>query len=355
MRIGIYDPYLDDMGGGEKYMLSIASCLSKNNEVSIFWDKKSDLDAVLSRFKIDLSKIKVVGNIFSKHVFLSKRLLESKKYDVIIVLSDGGIPVLLSKKLFIHIQQPLPFVHTNVRTKIKLSRVSQVFVNSQFTKNFVDRELGVDSLIIYPPVDLKPRDLKKENIILHVGRFRVANVGVSDYKKQSVMLGVFKKMINNGLKNWKFVIASGVRNEDLGEFEKMKKTTDGYPIEFMMNKSNDELWEIYSKAKIYWHASGFGEDLKKHPEFSEHFGISTVEAMGAGAVPVVINAGGQKEIIDAGFNGYLWDTLEELENYTLELIAEPKKLVKMSKEVRKRADYFAGDRFCSEIQKMVNS
>ena len=36
MRIGIFDPYLDTLSGGEKYMLSIASCLVQEYEVFIF-------------------------------------------------------------------------------------------------------------------------------------------------------------------------------------------------------------------------------------------------------------------------------------------------------------------------------
>ena len=33
MKIAIYSPYLDTLGGGEKYMLTIAEILSFNNEV----------------------------------------------------------------------------------------------------------------------------------------------------------------------------------------------------------------------------------------------------------------------------------------------------------------------------------
>lgn len=353
MHIGVYDPYLDDMGGGEKYMLTIASCLSDKNHVNIFWDKKSDLDVVLSRFSIDLSKVKLVPNIFSKHIFLSKRIFESKKYDAIITLSDGSIPILLSKKLFIHMQQPLPMLHPTLRNRLKLSRVAKVFCNSYFTKSYIDRELGIDSIVIYPPVALHPKKTKKENIILHVGRFRVANVKNSDYKKQQIMIDEFKKMVKKGLKGWKFVVAAGVREEDILEFEKMQKSAKGYPIEFLINKSNDDLWEIYSKAKIYWHASGFGENLEKHPEAAEHFGISTVEAMGAGAVPVVINAGGQMEIIEDGMNGFLWSDLSELKEKTLLLIKDSDVLEKMSKESVKRAKDFGAKRFCEEITKMV--
>ena len=50
MRIGIYDPYLDTLSGGEKYMLSAASCLAKEHKVFIFWDKDKDPEWGLDRF-----------------------------------------------------------------------------------------------------------------------------------------------------------------------------------------------------------------------------------------------------------------------------------------------------------------
>ena len=167
------------------------------------------------------------------------------------------------------------------------------------------------------------------------------------------MVEEFKKMVKKGLREWKFVVVSGVQDAHKREFDKLKTMAAGYRIEFLVNKSNNELWDIYSIAKIYWHASGYGEDLEKHPEAAEHFGISTVEAMGAGAVPIVFNAGGQKEIVGDNINGFLWNTLSELEEKTLLLTAENKILETMSKEGIKRAKDFAGDRFCDEIKRMI--
>lgn len=364
MKIGIYDPYLDDLGGGEKYMLSIAECLSKEHDVRIFWDEKKDLDLVLQRFTIDLSRVKVAPNIFDSDFGFLRRLNESKKYDAIIVLSDGSIPFVFSKKLFIHLQQPIPKAKKNgLRNAIKKTRATRVFCNSYFSKSFVDRQLGVESIVIYPPVSLKPKKVKKENIILHVGRFRARDVrtvvnGVSmpvgDYKKQSVMIEEFKKIAKK-IPGWKFILATGVKPEDEKDFNEMRKRAENYPIKLLVNMSNDELWGIYSRAKIYWHASGFGEDLEKHPEFAEHFGISTVEAMGAGAVPVVINAGGQKEIIENNINGFLWDTLDELEGKTLLLVSENKIFEAMSLKAIERARDFHGSRFCEEIKKIIDN
>jgi glycosyltransferase involved in cell wall biosynthesis len=355
VRIGIFDPYLDDLGGGEKYMMTIAQCLSEKHRVDVFWDDTDDLKVLNQRFPIDLSKIKIVPNIFSPQVSTIKRLIETKKYDAIIFLSDGSLPLVLSKKLFVHIQQPLKIMQTtSLLDKIKIARVSRFFCNSEFTKSFIDNKFHLKPTIIYPPVGLHPKNVKKENIILHVGRFRVKNVKNDDYKKQGVMINAFKEMVDKGFKNWKFVLAVSIQEKDKEAFELMKKTAAGLPIEFLINKNNDELWDVYSKAKIYWHASGFGEDLEKNPEYAEHFGISTVEAMGAGAVPVTINAGGQKEIVSEGENGFLWDSINELQSKTLKLVNDSLLLDKLSKQAAKDAKKFSKKRFYQEVNDLIS-
>lgn len=282
MRIGIFDPYLDDLGGGEKYMMSIAECLSNEHYVSVFWDNKEDVRELSRRFSLDLSKVNFIDNIFSPKVNLLKRLLVTKKFDALIILSDGSIPLTLAKKTFIHLQQPIPMLKINLKTRFKINRVSDFFCNSYYSKSYIDKSLGVNSLVLYPSVEVKAKKINKENIILNVGRFRIRDnmTGINNYKKQDIMIGVFKKMVKNGLKNWTFVLAASVHDEDYEKFKIMRKEAEGFPIKFIVNNSNDELWDLYSKAKIYWHATGHGEDLNKYPERAEHFGISTVEAMG---------------------------------------------------------------------------
>ncbi len=351
MKVGIYDPYLDDLGGGEKYIGSIIQCLSKENKITIFWDEEKDVENLSDRFGLDFSKVKITSNIFSKDFGFFKRLRESKKYDCLIVLSDGSIP-LVASKLFIHVQQPFRFLTRSPKSKLKIKRVSRFFCNSSFTKSYTDKAFGVKSEVLYPPVEIKAQNLQKENIILTVGKFRYRNVPLEDFKKLKVMIDSFKALVDKGLTGWKFVIVTGF-SEHEEEFRKIEKEADDYPIEFLIDRSGIQLWDIYSRAKIYWHASGYGEDLVAHPEFAEHFGISTVEAMGAGAVPVVINAGGQREIVEDGKSGFLWDTLEELKDKTDKLISDNKLLEKMSEQSQKRAQIFAGDRFCKELKEII--
>lgn len=355
MKIGIYDPYLDDGGGGEKYMMTIAECLSKDNQVDVFWDSKEDLNVSVKRFSLNLDNVRVVPNIFKQNI--SRRINASRGYDAIIFLSDGSIPVLFSKKLFIHIQQPLSqFQSKSFKDKLKLARVNAFFCNSEYTKSFISKKFHLKTFVLYPPVELRPKKVKKENIVLHVGRFRIYDktIGVSDYKKQHIMVEAFKELVDQGLKKWKFVLCVNVKDEDKAQFEKLVASVKKYPIEFKINKNNDELWEYYSKAKIYWHASGFGEDLDKHPEYAEHFGISTVEAMGAGAVPVVINAGGQKEIVTDGQDGLLWSTRAELKEVTLILINSKDLLLELSVSAKKRALDFGKDAFAKKLNDLLS-
>ena len=355
MRVGIFDPYLDTLSGGEKYMLSIASCLSSEHEVYIFWDKEKEAEIRQNshiKLGIDLWNIKFYPNIFDKDISVVSRFIESRKFDAIIYLSDGSIPF-VGTKLYIHFQFPIEWVNgRSLKTHLKLLFVKKIFCNSYFTKHLIDRKLNVNSQVRYPPINIKKSNITKENIILHVGRLDVDR-NESNYKKQDVMIRVFKKMMDEGLKDWIFILIIGIRNEDRDKLNKLKQTVKGYPIEIIENPPNKILWEKYSKAKIYWHATGFGEDLQKHPEKAEHFGISTVEAMGMGVVPVVINEGGQKEIVTDGKNGFFWDTIDELQIKTKKLIDNKKLLNDMAEQARMRAKDFSNAKFCQKIRQLI--
>ena len=352
----MFDPYLDTLSGGEKYILSAASCLAQEHEVFIFWDKSKEAEVKQAAFRklgINLPSVKFYKNIFNKNESWIARFVESRKFDAIVYLSDGSIP-LVGAKLFIHFQFPIEWVDGNsIKTKIKLFFVKKIFCNSYFTKSFIDKKLNVKSAVLYPPVDLRVfKHIKKENIILHVGRFDV-DPHESNYKKQDVMINVFKKMIDEGLRNWKFIMVIGTKGEDRDNVNKLKEMINGYPIEIIENPSNQNLWENYSKARIYWHATGYGEDLQKYPEKAEHFGISTVEAMGAGCVPVVFNAGGQKEIIEDNKNGYLCNSLENFISKTNALIKDEGLLKKISAASIKRSIIFSGNKFCNNLRRII--
>ena len=55
-RVAIYDPYLDTLGGGERYCLTVAEILLKNNyQVDLFWSgDKTLIEKAEKRFSLNL-------------------------------------------------------------------------------------------------------------------------------------------------------------------------------------------------------------------------------------------------------------------------------------------------------------
>lgn len=338
MKAGIYDPYLDTLGGGERYTLTFADCLSRlGYQVDVFWGDKSIKRKIKERLNIKVERINFIPKTF-----------KSSGYDLIFFLSDGSLPFLRSKQNILHFQVPFHDVGgRKLLNRVKLRRINHVVCNSLFTKKFIDREYGVKSKVLYPPVAVESfKPLAKENIILSVGRF----TDLLHNKRQDVLIEVFKKM---KMKDWKLMIVGG-DEEGKKYVANLKKKAQGLPIEIITNPSFNELKRFYGQAKIFWTAAGFGFDEEKEPEKAEHFGITTVEAMAAGCVPVVIKKGGQPEIVSEGENGLLWISEEELREKTLRMINHQSEWLKLSTAAQERAKDFSQERFCEEIKKLLN-
>lgn len=349
MKAAFYDPYLDTIGGGERYTLTLAEFLLKKGwKVDIFWDDASIKEKIIQRLGLSLEKINFVENVFQKSFLEKYNVL--KNYDLVFYLSDGSIPLLFGKKKILHFQVPFHGVNKNkLLNKIKLKRIDTVVCNSFFTKKFIDKEFGTQSKVIYPPVEVKEFvPGKKENIILSVARF----TDVLHNKRQDILVEVFKEMINHGLKDWQLFLVGG---DDEGKqlVEKLKKEAEGYPIKILTNVSFSELKELYGKAKIFWHAAGFGIDEEKEPEKVEHFGITPIEAMAAGAVPVVIAKGEAPKIIKNNFDGYLWSEKKELAKISLMLINKPENLKKIAQNAQKSSSSYSKQIFCQKFHEII--
>jgi glycosyltransferase involved in cell wall biosynthesis len=108
------------------------------------------------------------------------------------------------------------------------------------------------------------------------------------------------------------------------------------------------------RASIFWHGSGFCEDAEHHPDRFEHFGISVVEAMSAGVVPVVYEIGGPASVVDAPHAGRTYATLEELADHTVALAADPTGLAGLAAAARARAQEFSYERFDTHLHEVVD-
>lgn len=354
MKVGIFSPYLDTLTGGEKYIFTAASCLSREHQVTIFWDDPSILDKAAEKFNLDLSKVKVIPNLFSSNTGLISRLMHTMTYDRIFYLSDGSIPIVLSK-LIIHFQFPVERLNTNSFLFLfKKSRISKIVCNSYFTKQFIDRKFNINSYVLYPPSTQGDvmKEIKKDNLILTVGRFSILPNG-TDFKKLEFLVSAFKKFQKKRLKGWKMAIVTSVNKDQEENFLKFEKQIKSSHISVYKNPGFDSISSLYKRSKIYWHAAGFGEDLQKFPERAEHFGISTVEAMSYGSIPIVIKAGGQIEIVKDNENGFLWDTEVELIEKTHKIAVDKELQEKLSSEAISASANFSETRFCEELNHLI--
>jgi glycosyltransferase involved in cell wall biosynthesis len=226
-----------------------------------------------------------------------------------------------------------------------------VVSNSEYTRLFVQRWWEVDDGLLNPPVTVQPRG-EKAPIILSVGRFFDAEGGHS--KKQLEMVRAFRSLLDRGLDGWELHLVGGCGPADRVYLERVRHAAAGLPVVLHVDAPGAELRDLYSRASIYWHATGLGEDPVRHPDRFEHFGITTVEAMSAGAVPVVIGHAGQLEVVDHGVNGFHWYTLDELIAHTRQVIGDDALRARLSDAAAQKAQHYAMPAFAERVHHFVD-
>ena len=148
----IFDPYLDTLGGGERYALTFALGLIKYGySVVLAWPNQKDLFSAETRFGMDLSMVSIDAdayNLCSQKTAYTERLKFTKDYDLIFWVSDGSLPFLFSKNNLIHLQVPFKKLGGNPT----VNNLKTVFIHK-----FVRREIRVDpdgdlppSLVLFP-------------------------------------------------------------------------------------------------------------------------------------------------------------------------------------------------------------
>ncbi len=393
-NICIYNPYLDTKGGGEKVCLALASELSKDHRVSIVIHRKIDLEDSAAYFDIDLSRVKL--NIIKMNAPILKvirrlpiprslknyteelwlyRKLKSKNYDLFINncfhsnLPNPGrtgvymcmFPQKLEKEVTKNLLKKgyrsilhILYKYTLYQSKRhSVDTYDLITANSLYTQKYVKKFWGLNSKILYPICDsMLSQNIKKEKIILSVGRF-FENLENNHHKRQDFLLEEFIKMKKMHKQGWELHFAGTVEKSKSGAIYivSLMNMAKNYPVVFHFDCGFNELKYLYNQASIYWHATGYGSDIDKYPEKQEHFGITTVEAMSAGAIPVVINSAGQKESVIQGKTGYLWNNQDELIKYTNKVAEmDSSSSDQLSKTVTKRAERFNSTAFSNQVK-----
>jgi len=383
VKVGIYLPHWHDFGGSEYVVALAGATLARAHEVEILHHRDRLSKAEVERaFGVDLARV-----AFRRIAPTAPRPAH-RRNPLGRLRADGGRSVDFTAPydLFINHSHNLP-LHCRARRGIficpfpmhvvkhpagrapahwigrprwfnkavesyrwhelhrRLGSYDDILANSEFTRGWIRRRWGVDSGVLYPPAHIQRASAPKERILLCVSR-------LAPDKKVEALIQAYARLCRNpALRGWRFVIAGGSApdQEATRYLDRLTDQTRGLPIELLPNVAASELRDLYGRASIFWHAKGYDESPIHHPERMEHFGIVTVEAMGAGCVPVVFGAGGQSEIVTDGTDGRTWRTLEELERHTLDLVTRPELRRALSVAARSRAGEFSEQRFAERL------
>lgn len=368
MKIALYSPYVPKhMGGGEKYLFDVAAVLLKQGH-KVFLavsaeaapraiDKQNLKDRYQAFTQQDLSQLEVITSPLTKTGAFLEKLLWTAKFDVIYYQTDGSLFFSLARKNILHIQIPFTTPKSSLLERLKLKNWGVKNTNSEFTRQIIESSWKtkvqfVHYPMIQPLVKLSETEQvlnQKQPLILNVGRF----FRQLHCKHQEILVQSFRNLraqFPQEMKNWKLVCLGSVEDESYAA--EVRALAQGLPVEFVHESSRATLETFYRAASIYWHATGFGENPRKNPEKMEHFGISTVEAMSAGAAPVVIGQGGQVEIL-RDLPAWNWQTQAELESKTLTLIRNPQQRRTVQQQAMRSAYYYDEARFAETLRRML--
>lgn len=349
----LFDPYLDTLGGGERYSLTLALGLEKlGYSVEIAWNNRDTLVAAQERFGLDLSTVKLnkkAYKLFTQKTNIFQKFLFTIRYGLIFWVSDGSLPFLFAKNNLVHFQVPFKTIGgSSFVNKIKTLFINKFVYNSQFTASVHQSHFPKSKgTVLYPPIDTESfKPGKKENIIISVARFD----SPSHPKRQDILIDAFKLLYKTNKDYQLFLVGGSKQSSDT--LEKLKQKSGSLPVKFIVNPSFDKLKSLFAKSKFFWHAAGFEIDEKYNPEKVEHFGMTTVESMSAGCVPVVINKGGQKEILSTGA-GFLCDDAKGIASNTELLINDQALYKKMQNESSKRVELYSTRSFLANLKKLI--
>ncbi len=152
----------------------------------------------------------------------------------------------------------------------------ELISNSDFTRKEIEKNLGIKSDIIYPPVDinkfLKVQNIKKEKKIVTISRFSIE-------KNLENVIEIFNKM------NFPCELIGNAKHKSQFKVLDQLQAKKRKNVKIYNNISKIKIPQLLLSAKAYLHTS------------KETFGISVVESIAAGCIPIVPDNSAHKETV----------------------------------------------------------
>jgi glycosyltransferase involved in cell wall biosynthesis len=363
--LALYDHTLHLIGGGEKYGCTMANALQDEFEVTLIAHRPVALDDLMTWYDIDLSRCRVKvmpleffaarGDGLINPDLVSARTVnpffavsrESGNYDFFVNNS-------MMEMVYPLANVPLFVCHFPERPRgpyFYAQHYRHLIFNSLYTAEWIRKKWGISpNHHIYPPVDMEPapgRPPAKENVILSVARYESGGS-----KQQAEMIAAFSRLLAGApaeLRGWRLVLCGGSDspNPYLDRLRRMLESQPGLPVELRVNIPLGELKREYARAAIFWHFCGLG---RNNPAHVEHFGMSTVEAMQNGCLPIVFDGGGQREIVEEGKSGFRFAAMGELLARTRLAVRDPSLRRRLGQAARRRGAEFTRAAFAGKVK-----
>jgi glycosyltransferase involved in cell wall biosynthesis len=327
-------------GGGLLYVLAIAAVLAAEEPVRVVFPAAFDTKRVTQLFPVPLDGLILEAD--PRRSSLLRELADAAaglRRRTLVQATE--VPRLRGLRNA-HLVCEFPFQRRlGPGSRLRLALFRSVVANSAYTAGWIERRWGRPARVLHPPVfPVEPRE--KRPWIVAVGRF----AGGGRSKRQVEMVEVFRQA---GLAGWELHLVGMAQDADY--VRRTREAARGLPVVLHLDAPRAELEEVCGAASLFWHFTGAGEDPEAAPERMEHFGIATVEAMSAGAVPVVVARGGQPEIVEEGA-GLLWETFEECAEQTRRLCGDEALRNRLAEGARRRAGNFAFPRFAERAREL---
>lgn len=352
----VFTPYNIIPGGGERYLLTLAEALLQAGYQ--VW--------LVTPEKFSSMRITKIARMFGLTLqglgITTFKVAEAMpRFNLFVAMDNAIAPPIkpLGQANLYCCQFPFPCTAKEIdRRRDWMTQYDALIVYSDFVRENVLRQLSrynlpnLDIHVVHPPVDMLSFNSGVcRSDVVSVGRFFTGG----HCKQQDMLIKVFRRLYEFGIKTELHLVGSLHPEPQHREyFIECQRLAHGLPIHFHVDASPKTLELLYGSASVYWHGAGFGVDTVVEPEKCEHFGISIVEAMSAGAIPLVVNNGGPASIVKHGLNGFCYDSEDELIELTRELLAQPEHgLSKMREHARSRATEFSNDFFTATWQALV--
>ncbi|MEE8129853.1 MAG: glycosyltransferase, partial [Vicinamibacterales bacterium] len=342
-RVALFSDHTLGTGGGEYYTYSLLQALLARYEV--------DLVRQPNRRAPDPARLETGFGFSIAHPNLTLRTVDSpaalRDYDLLINLSHfrAWPPVAQRNLLVVFYPQVLnDHVHD----------FDAILTISDYAARAISRRWGSDRVVVAPPAVPAGRFPRgtTERLVLSVGRF--FDVPDGNTKNHLLMVEAFKTLCERGVTGWRLALVGSSDPTHADYLRRVTSSAQGFPIEILPDVPFHTLRELYGRAAIYWHATGLERTgLTDTPSSAEHFGITVVEAMTAGAVPVVADVGGPAEIVRHGYSGLTCRSLGELVDQTQGLIADAAARRALADGAIERARAFEPPAFASRVHALV--